>query len=96
MKFQENVSARSGIKPQVALSRFTFDLRIEHLDRRLVDLQVTARFKFLPDQPVNGQEQVGYFLHPLHHLLPGDKRSKALQKIAFQIVVAQMVVKAAE
>ena len=69
MKLQKDVSARFGVKPKVTLSRFAFDLRIEHLHRRLVNLQVIAGFKLFPDQPIDRQEQVRHLFHPLHHLL---------------------------
>ena len=41
------------------------------------------------------QEQMRHLFHPLNHLLPRNDRSETLQKIPFQIVVAQVAVKAA-
>ena len=78
MKLQEDVAAGSRIKPKITLGRFAFDLRIEHLDRRLVNLQVIAGFKLFPDKPVDRQEQVRHLFHPLHHLLAGDDHAKTL------------------
>ena len=96
MELQKDVSARCGIKPEVALSRFTFDLRIEHLHRGFVNLQVIAGFKLFPDEPVDGQEQVRHLLHPLHHLLARDGYAKTLPKNPFQSVISQVVIKATE
>ena len=78
------------------MSRFAFDLWIEHLHRGLVNLQVIARLKLFPNQPVNGQEQMRHLLHPLHHLLAGDDHAKTLPENPFQSVIGQVVVKTAE
>ena len=96
MKLQKDVSARRGVKPKVALSRFAFDRRIEHFDRGLVNLQVIARLKLFPNQPIDRQEQVRHLFHPLHHLLAGDDHAEALPKDPLQRVVGHVVVKAAE
>src|ERR1035438_6113351 len=73
-ELQEHVASRPGVEPKVALSGFAFDLRVEHLDGRLVDLQIIAGGEFLPDKPIDGQEQMGHLLDPLHHLLPRNDR----------------------
>ena len=85
MKFQENVSARGRVKPQIALSCFAFDLRVEHLDRGLIHLQVAGGLQFLPNALINGQQEKGDLLQPLHHLLAGNDDPMSLAKIRSRV-----------
>src|SRR5439155_4666656 len=47
IELQDDVPARHGIEPEVAAGRLPLNLRVEHPDRRLVDLQGTR----LPASP---------------------------------------------
>jgi len=85
-----------GVEPQVAGGGFAFDLGIEHLDGRFIHLQEAGGLEFLPDAVINGQQEKGDLLDPLHHLLAGDNDPMALAKNPFQCAIGDMVVKAAQ
>ena len=94
-ELQEDIALGVGVKPQVTRDRFAFDLWIEHLDGRLIDLQVAGGLERLPNAVREGQQEQGDLLDPLHHLLARDDDPMALAKNPFQRVISEMVVKAA-
>ena len=94
-ELQKHVALGVGVKPQVASGRFAFNFRIEHLDGRFIDLQVAGGLEFLPNAVVNGQQQKGDLLHPLHHLLTGNVDPVSLSEYPLQGVISDVVVKTA-
>jgi hypothetical protein len=44
---------------------------------------------------INPQQQVGDFLHPLHHLLPGDHHPEAFGEVSLQGLIADVIIEPA-
>ena len=92
---QEGIAAGHREKPQVTGGGFALDLRVQHFNGCLVDLEVIAGHQLLPDQVIDGQQEKGDLLDPLHHLLAGNDHTMALPENPFQRVIGHMIVKAA-
>lgn len=91
-KLQDEIPARYREKLQTATRRFALHFRVEHLHRRLVNLQVTARLHFRSHRSVDRPQPLGDMLDRLRYLLTPDLHAVTFGKCTFQAVKREAII----